>query len=145
MSIAWHLADELSRFLDPDEADAVCGDLRESGKSGVKAFWELLGLLARRYAEAWAHWGPWVAPLGMAAPMLLLLGGRRLGEPWLGYLSLQFNGLWNYRARISLGLPVVDDTLRFVALSLLMAAWCWIGGFTFGALARRLSWVLSPT
>jgi hypothetical protein len=77
----------------------------------------------------------------MAAPLLLLLGGRRLGEPWLGYISLQFNGLWHYRARTSLGLPVVDDILKFVALSLLLAAWCWIGGFAFGALARRLSWV----
>jgi hypothetical protein len=46
----WWLVDIASRMLEPDERDAVRGDLAESGVTGGYALRDLLGLLARRQA-----------------------------------------------------------------------------------------------
>lgn len=137
----WWLIETLSRLLEPAEREAVRGDLEESGESAQQVLLELMGLVARRYAAPWMHWKPWVAPLGLVAPYLLLLGGRSIGEPWLGEVTLQVTTLWNYKARYQVGLPVVDDVVNLICITLLMVTWAWLGGFAFGSLARRLAWV----
>src|SRR5262249_43945824 len=73
MTLGWRLVDVVSRLLEPDEREAVCGDLTESGASGGQALVELLGLVARRQASQWAHVAPWLACIGIAVPMGALL------------------------------------------------------------------------
>ena len=48
--ICWWLADRVSRLLEPDEREAVRGDLEETGAAGGKALRDVLGLAARRQA-----------------------------------------------------------------------------------------------
>jgi hypothetical protein len=46
--ICWSLVEILSRMLEPDERDAVRGDLAESRETGGQALRDVLGLVARR-------------------------------------------------------------------------------------------------
>ncbi len=139
--LCWWFVQGLSRLLDVNEGEAARGDLQESGESGGQAVVELLGLVVRRYAAPWMHWQPWAAPLGLAAPFMLLFGGRGVSEPWLGAVGLQIHALWHYKARYQVGLPVFEDELNIVCLCLLLVIWAWAGGYAFGLLARRLAWV----
>src|SRR5215813_8330582 len=45
----------LSRFLEPNEREAVLGDLAESQQSAANAMRDLLGLVIRRQAMFWAR------------------------------------------------------------------------------------------
>jgi hypothetical protein len=132
--ICWWLVDILSRTLDPGEHDAVHGDFAESGESAEQALRDLVGLVARRQAALWKDWRPWVAPVGLIAPVLC--GG--LGIAWI---SLQFRTTWAFGVRYEAGLTLTDDALRMVCFSILAIAWAWSGGFAFGSLSRRTAWV----
>ncbi len=139
--LCWWFFERLSLLLEPDERKAVRGDLQESGESGGRALLELVGLVARRYAAPWTRWQPWAAPLGLAAPFMLLLGGRTVGEPWLGAVAQQVVTLWHYEARYRVGLPMVDDVVNPICICLLMIIWALVGGYAFGLLARPLALV----
>jgi hypothetical protein len=139
--LCWWLGERLSLLLETDEREAVRGDLQESGESGAQGLVELMGLVARRYAAPWMHWQPWLAPLGLLAPMMLMVGGHGISQPWLGWLSLQAVHLWHYQSLSQLGLTVIEDVPKLICLCLLLIGWAWTGGFAFGALARSLSWI----
>ena len=47
----WRLVNIVARILHPDERDAVCGDLVESGATGGQALRDVFGLVIRRQAE----------------------------------------------------------------------------------------------
>jgi len=71
--ICWRLVDVVSRLLEPDERDAVRGDFAESGVTGGKALFDLIGLATRRQAARWKDWRPWLALLGIASLYLILI------------------------------------------------------------------------
>ena len=50
--LSWHLLNLVSRFLEPDERDTVCGDLTECSANGGRALSEVLGLVAPGSAPA---------------------------------------------------------------------------------------------
>jgi hypothetical protein len=56
-----------SQLLEPGERDAVNGDLEEAGESGWRALLDVLGLVVRRQAALWRHFG------GTGVPGLPLL------------------------------------------------------------------------
>lgn len=132
------LADLASRMLETDERAAVLGDLAESREAGGRALRGVLGLVLRRRAALWKDWGPWVAPLGLIAPIALLGGwsGLRL----IGWIGQKFVTFWNVGVRYENGMTVVDDIVRLVCSVLLVIAWTWSGGFVMGALSRRAVW-----
>jgi|HubBroStandDraft_1064217.scaffolds.fasta_scaffold02653_5 hypothetical protein len=132
--IAWWLVDILSRTLDPDERDAVRGDLVESGESAGQSLRGLIGLVVRRQVAVWNDWRPWVAPLGLTAPVLS-------GVLGIGWIGLQFRTIWTYGVRFEAGLPVTDDIVTLVCATLLPIAWAWSGGLVQGVLSRRTAWV----
>src|SRR5215217_5061905 len=70
---SWWSVDVLSRLLEADERDAVRGDLMESGASAGRALRDVLGLILRRQATLWMDWRPWLALLGVAAGIGVLL------------------------------------------------------------------------
>lgn len=142
--ICWRLVDLLSRMLEPDERDAVRGDVAESGETAARALRELLGLVIRRQAALWTDWRPWLALVILVVPLGLLLSGV---STW-----------WAYRSAISLWLYVNwwdsaflwhplyrDDLIRTVAnfflRSLALIGWSWTSGFVLGSLSRRATWV----
>ncbi|HXM45372.1 MAG TPA: hypothetical protein VN924_29315 [Bryobacteraceae bacterium] len=128
--VGWWLVDILSRTLEPDERDAVRGDFAESGESAGRALRDVIGLVVRRQAALWKDWRPWVAPVGLIAPVLC--GGS--GIAWIGW---QFRTIRIYGVRYEVGLTLTDDVVRLACFSILAIAWAWSGGFVFGSLSRR--------
>lgn len=123
----WPLVDLASRLLDPDDREAVRGDLIEAGETSWQALLGILGLVARREAALWRNWKPWLAALGLALPCSLA---------WMG-LSLTvtqaYGHLFSAAYRPSL--------LLFLINVLLLIGWAWAGGFAAGSISRRTLWV----
>ena len=71
--LSWRLLGLLSRLLEPDDRDAVLGDFAESNLPARTAFCDLLGLIARRQADSWKRWRPWLALFGIVGPVSLML------------------------------------------------------------------------
>jgi hypothetical protein len=63
--IRWSLVDKLSRLLEPNERDAVLGDIAEFNESSSQALWSVLGLVLRRQGALWKDWRPWVVLVGL--------------------------------------------------------------------------------
>ena len=140
----WWLVDKLSRTLQPDERDAVRGDLAESGVSGGQALRDLVGLVVRRQAALWKDWRPWLALVGIVGLVGALLFNFSV------YVSrtyeLYFWIIWNYSdidpaLLEETGMTVQRGIVRFVRHSLLLISWSWTGGFVLGSLSRRATWV----
>jgi hypothetical protein len=133
------LAEWVALLLEPDERDAVRGDLAESGESGLQALAGLLGLVARPQAALWKDRRPWPALVGLA-PLGLLLTRRsaqvtRLSAIYLWMYvdtgraaDLGSAGYWRLMAQV--GAP-------FLLSSLLLMVWSCAGGMAIGVRARR--------
>src|SRR5450759_2133589 len=63
--MTWSLVETICRLLEPDERQAVLGDLAESGETGIRALAAVAGLVTRRQLGLWKSWRPWVALLGL--------------------------------------------------------------------------------
>jgi hypothetical protein len=142
--IYWWLADALSRTLAPDERDAVCGDLAETGKSGGQGLRDVLSLVVRLQLALWSEWRPWVALVGLVVPlgMLLSLVSLRTADSSAIYIWLHANWDWdllksvilpNAMFRHDLVSTVVSVFLSFVIL----LCWSWTSGFVLGSVSRR--------
>jgi hypothetical protein len=142
--VSWWLVDIVARTLEPDERDAVRGDFAELGETGGQALRDLLGLVVRRQAALWVDWRPWLALVGFALPVAVLL---TLGSTWLGR-SYDLN-LWIFRNYKDIDPKLLADielTVRhgivlLVSRSLLLVCWSWTSGFVLGSASRRTIWV----
>src|SRR5262245_46872966 len=95
--IAWWLVENLSRLLDDDERQVVCGDLAECGTSAGKALREVTGLVIRRQAALWFGWEPWLALLTVVIPIGLLLShASRLWAEGAAENILLYGRLWDF-------------------------------------------------
>ena len=138
--ICWWFVDRLSRMLEPDERDAVCGDFAESGETSGRALRNLLGLVVRRQAALWKDWRPWLVLAGLVVPLgfLLSLVCSRVAGLDPTYFWMYFNNLdctlFEQRAFwITLAETIAfifPDILALVCLSLAV-------GFVLGALSPR--------
>jgi hypothetical protein len=104
--------DTLSRTLDPDEREAVLGDFEESTETTGQVR-DLLGLVARRQAEFWNDWRPWLALVSLAIPLGLLLAQtvRQVADGSAIYSWMYVNN------------------------------WTMTVGFVMGSLSRRAIWI----
>jgi hypothetical protein len=64
--IGWLLVDFVAQVLEPEEREAVQGDLMEAGEGDWQALRDVLGLVVRRQAGLWKNWRPWLAAFGLA-------------------------------------------------------------------------------
>jgi hypothetical protein len=137
--ICWWLVDRLSRLLEPDEREAVRGDLAESGETGGQALRGLLGLVVRRQAALWKHWRPWLALIGMVVPvgMLLTITSRATANGSAIYIWLYANN-WDWSFLENAGFR--HDLAHFGAGVLMsyvtLMCWSWTSGFVLGSLSR---------
>jgi hypothetical protein len=137
--ICWWLVDALSQRLEPDEREAVRGDLAESGWTGSRALAEVFGLLVRRQAAMWNNWQPLLALIVLVGPVSLLLG---LGCNWVnGSYDLRLWMIRNYRDIDPTGLLVRQSIADLSRISLLLFCWSWAIGFVLGAMSRRTIWI----
>src|ERR1700694_3902233 len=65
----WLLVDIFSQTLEPDERDAIRGDLAESSETSGRALRDVLGLVVRRQAALWTHWRPWLVLVALIVPL----------------------------------------------------------------------------
>ena len=59
--IAWPFVELASKLLEPDEREAVLGDLLEAKESAGQALLDIFGLVLRRQALLWKNPQPWFA------------------------------------------------------------------------------------
>jgi hypothetical protein len=111
-------------LLQPNEREAVLGDLTESGADTWNALCSVLGFVVRQQLEPWRSWQPWLASCVALSGGLLLLG-------------VSFGLSVDLRALLSHG--SMRRTLAFEAV--LMLAWAWTSGFMVGSLSRRTRWM----
>jgi len=132
------LTDLVSRLLEPDDRTAVLGDFAESGEAAWQALCGVAGLVVRRQSELWKHGGPWIAPVSLVAPLVILfLTPAFRTISWIGQQVVTF---WHMGVRYETGLPAGQDTIRMVCSILLVIVWAWSGGFGLGLLAHRTAW-----
>ena len=144
IGISWWLVDHVSRLLQPDERDAVRGDLTELGVSGGKALCDLLGLVVRRQARVWTDWRPWLALVGLVAPLGLVLSlvSRYWADASAIYAWLYVNNwTWGYLESPGARLDLVHVSATFIIQCATLICWAWTLGFALGSLSRRAVWV----
>jgi hypothetical protein len=137
--IGWCLVDVVSRVLEPDEREAVRGDLAEAGETGGQALRDVFGLVFRRQAALWKDCRPWLALVGLVIPVGMLLSV-------ISMLTADGNAIniwlyannWDWALLESPGFQ--HGFLRFivgVSISFLtLMCWSWTIGFVLGALSR---------
>jgi len=91
---AWWVVDIVSRLLEPDEREAVRGDLTESGARGGQALRDVLGLVVRRQAALWSDWRPWLT--GWSWTSGFVLGSLSRRTLWVYGNAVQSRGAAGY-------------------------------------------------
>jgi hypothetical protein len=136
----WWLVEAVSRSLDPEEREAVNGDLVESGETGAQALRDLLGLVALRQAALWKDWRPWLVLVVLVIPLgvLLSLVSRMMADfsaiySWMYLNNWTWTYLTNAGARTDLVGYAAEISLRYLALF----CWSWTAGFLLGTFSRR--------
>ncbi|MGD0302492.1 MAG: hypothetical protein ABSE86_35910 [Bryobacteraceae bacterium] len=114
-----------AQLLEPNEREAVVGDLEEAGESTWRGLRGVLGLVIRRQAALWKSWQPWVAAFGLALPFSFMLMGFSLSVGW------------SYQRFIGMG----AGFWPLISRLFLLVAWSWTGGFVVGSLSRRTLWM----
>jgi cytochrome c biogenesis protein CcmG/thiol:disulfide interchange protein DsbE len=137
--ICWRLVDIVSRTFHPDERDAVCGDLAESGTAGGQALRDVLGLVIRRQAELWKDWHPWLALGGLVGVAGVLLSD--IAFRFDAAIVLQVRTYWRHGVHFGTGLSVGEDSVYLVCLFLALFSWSWTSGFVLGSLSGRATWL----
>jgi hypothetical protein len=134
------LAIWISRFLEPDEREAVLGDLEEAEVRPHQALFEVGSLVLRRQSAWWRGWQPWAVSLFFVLPVGMLLTLCAL--EFQGDLGLYLWIIRNYRDMDtsllrSTGLSPAHGILLIALRWLLLAITSWSNGFVLGALSRR--------
>jgi hypothetical protein len=132
------LVELAARLLEPDERDAVLGDLAEAGEGGVSTLLGVLGLVARRQAGLWGDWRPWLALVGLVGLVAPRLWNISSG---LGMdLFMNIRTYWSYGSLNASGMTVSEEVVLTLCQLLGLVFWSWISGFVLGALSRRTIW-----
>ena len=135
----WWLVERLSRMLQPDERDAVCGDFAEAGVGGVEALCEMLGLVARRQALLWKNWRPWLALVFVVVPLAMLLSliSRRVADGSAIFIWLYAN---NWDSADLRNAAFLHDFAYCLAITfigyLTLFCWSWSSGLVLAAVSR---------
>ena len=133
--IAWKLIGLLSKMLEPEEREAVIGDIIESRADAWSAAADVAGLAMRRQLLEWRSWKPWLAAFGLALPASLLLMGLSLT------VSRAYQDLLNPAVHRVTGLWVGAGFWLFLCNVLLLLGWAWSGGQVLSMLSRRTLWI----
>lgn len=135
------LAEVLSRTLQPDEREAVLGDLAERGETGVQALSDVLALVVRRQAVLWIDWRPWATLVVVIAPLAMMLSLRSglVANGSAAYTWLYINN-WDWALLKNAGFWFVlsESAKSVLADYLTLVCWSWTCGFVLGSVSRKL-------
>ena len=138
--ICWWLVNVVSRMLEPEERDAVRGDLAESGDTAVQMLRGLLGLVVRRQVALWKDWRPWLSLVGLVVPLgiLLSLVSRRMANGTAIYVWMYANNFEiAYLGNRGYWLDLAHMGGAVVALYASLMCWSWTSGLMLGSLSSR--------
>jgi len=129
------LLEWVSRLLEPDEREAVLGDLREDGISAWRSFIEVSSLVVRRQAALWQDWRPWLAAFALALPCTFLLMGVSFS------ISCTLQRLLRGQQPCAACAPTAhENSLLLLCQFALLLQWSWAVGFMVGRVSRRTLW-----
>jgi hypothetical protein len=140
MNLPSRLIDALAEMLDPDEREAVLGDISESQQKNGKAIRELLGLIARREAALWRTPRPWLMLVAMVAPIAvaLNLAAIRLAEGTAIYSYIYIdNWTWGQLASPGARADLVHLCVAYLFDYVSLAGFAWAAGLSIGRLSGR--------
>jgi hypothetical protein len=123
----WSLVETICRLLEPDERQAVLGDLAESGEKGIRALAAVAGLVVRRQLGLWRSWRPWVATLGL----LPILPPVFFNVAW-SIVRIMERHPWK-----NVPQSHQEIVLMLCSTTLLTGICSWAVGFVMASLARR--------
>lgn len=138
--ICWQLVTVASRVLEPDERDAVMGDLAESGETGGRALRDVSGLILRRQAALWKDWRPWLVLVSLVVPLAWLLSiatNLTAGGSAVYLWSYLNNWDWTLLRYPSFWYILRDAVLAVSAQYAILICWSWSAGFLLGSVSRR--------
>ncbi len=139
--IGWRLVEVASRALEPDERDAVGGDLAESGETAGQALGSVLSLVVRRQAELWKDWRSWLVLTLLIIPLgtLLAIASRIAAGQNATYMWLYLNNWdWSLLRYAEFWYELRDSVALLFVRCLSLACWSWTAGFVLGFVSRRL-------
>jgi hypothetical protein len=139
--VCWRFMEFVSGLLDPDERDAVRGDLQESGETGRQALASVMGLVIRRQAALWMNWRTWIALATVVLPTGWLLGliSRHAADGGAIYIWLYAHN-WDWSLLSNLGFQHYFPRIggRMLLSCLALGGVSWIAGLFLAWLTRRM-------
>jgi hypothetical protein len=127
--------------LEPDERDAVLGDLAESGETASHALRDMLGLVVRRQAALWTDWRPWLTLVGLVVPlgMLLSIVSRTTADHSAIYIWMYAHWWdWAFLGNPGPRADFAHDVAVVFVEYMTLACWSWTSGFVLGSASRRI-------
>lgn len=144
--IFWHLTEAASAMLDPEECEAVHGDLAETGGSGWRPLGDVLGLVIRRQAVRFKVLRPWLVLASLVIPLgiMLSLVSRRTAD-WSAIYIWSYANNWDWTLLRNSGFwREMAECARSIFLSYVaLACWSWTSGFLVASFSRRTIWFSS--
>ncbi len=138
--LLWACLHHLSQWLEPDEREAVVGDLTETRAPLHDWLRSVGGLVVRRQVALWGTWRPWLGLIACAVPCGWWLGRLARwfsnGSAIYGWLYLN-NWTWSFLTNPGARRDLLHYTVVFVVSAALLAAWSWTVGFALASLSRR--------
>lgn len=137
----WWLTGIASGALEPNERDAVLGDFTESGEAGGQALCGILSLIARRQAELWKDWRPWLILASLVIPLawLLSIAARLTAGSSAVYLWSYLNNWdWALLRYATFWYILRDAAIAVSTQCAILICWSWSAGFLLGSVSRRL-------
>jgi hypothetical protein len=140
----WRLAGFASRLLEPDERNAVQGDLIESGANGADALRDIIGLVTRRQLALWKGWQPWLALLGVDFISAVVLSAAAFNlRVGIDHRLLRYLKSGTYYDES--GITVHQEIIFMLCLAAAFLAWTWTSGFVLARLSHRSLWLTGLT
>jgi hypothetical protein len=133
------LAEVAALALEPRERDLVLGDLAECGVSGPRAFFEVLGLVARRQVLIWTNWRPWFALIGVAG-----ISGFYLSRMFAGLSVKIFEQIsaWRFGVHYNVGVTSFrDDVTQMCCLAAAIFCWTAVNASVLRRFSGRAIWL----
>jgi len=134
-STSWPLVEAATRLLEPDEREAVLGDLLEAGEGGWSGLPGVLGLVVRRQLQLFRSWRPWAASFGLTLPGSLLLMGFSVS------IASICERLAHHQILIE---PLGGIDEAFISLfcrGLLLIGGSWVCGYVVGSVSPKTLWM----
>ncbi len=143
VALLWWAVELTSRLLDPNDRDAVLGDVAEVKAGPSRALCDIGGLILQRQVQIWRSMGPWLALVTVAIPVGVQLShlSRGLADGNAIYSFLYINNwTWGFLDNPGARRDMVALAGTFLLSALTLGGYAWISGYALASISRRAAW-----